>query len=417
MSNNNGYMTEIDLSYATAKVDLDDAATYHHQDQHSFSYMPPSHAMIQDIDSIIYNQHEQQQQQQQGNNHTSGTNVVVRTATPGIACLPKQEPGLYNTSNSDMMGSCTTPAQQLLPMMVGNNNHCGGAMDMDTTTRMMATSTSGTTNSSSPSSTWTPSASPTATASAPLASLNGPILLLHSSSTSNYANTTTNSATKPNNSRSPFHNHQYPLTSNQSDSMGYHSPMPTFHHQPQHLSNSTSTSTASHSSNLFATAYPIMTTSASAPTSMTSTTGGESSPILQQHTSTYQMSPHPMHDITKEYDSGSQEPQQAQSNASTASNTELRRQIHIQSEQKRRAQIKDGFEELRNELPSCLNKKMSKVALLHRTVQHIQHLKSTQVTILGELERLMNENDHLRKFQESVMQKQNSTKTYHNNPM
>lgn len=49
------------------------------------------------------------------------------------------------------------------------------------------------------------------------------------------------------------------------------------------------------------------------------------------------------------------------------SSTEIRRQIHIQSEQKRRAQIKDGFEELRNELPTCLNKKMSKVALLHRS--------------------------------------------------
>ncbi|KAI8886276.1 HLH-domain-containing protein [Backusella circina FSU 941] len=85
---------------------------------------------------------------------------------------------------------------------------------------------------------------------------------------------------------------------------------------------------------------------------------------------------------------------------------ELRRQIHIQSEQKRRAQIKDGFEELRNELPTCLNKKMSKVALLHRTVQHIQHLKDTQVSILSELERLVHENEQLRKFQESVLQKQ-----------
>lgn len=47
--------------------------------------------------------------------------------------------------------------------------------------------------------------------------------------------------------------------------------------------------------------------------------------------------------------------------------TELRRQIHIQSEQKRRAQIKDGFEDLRTELPACLNKKMSKVTLLHRS--------------------------------------------------
>ncbi|KAI8877011.1 HLH-domain-containing protein [Backusella circina FSU 941] len=86
--------------------------------------------------------------------------------------------------------------------------------------------------------------------------------------------------------------------------------------------------------------------------------------------------------------------------------TELRRQIHIQSEQKRRAQIKDGFEELRSELPTCLNKKMSKVALLHRTVQHIQHLKETQVSILSELEKLVHENEQLRKFQESVLQKQ-----------
>ncbi|KAI8993388.1 hypothetical protein BDB01DRAFT_832211 [Pilobolus umbonatus] len=85
---------------------------------------------------------------------------------------------------------------------------------------------------------------------------------------------------------------------------------------------------------------------------------------------------------------------------------ELRRQIHIQSEQKRRAQIKDGFEDLRTQLPACLNKKMSKVTLLHRTVQHIQHLKSTQMTILAELERLVQENEQLRNFQQSVLQKQ-----------
>ena len=46
---------------------------------------------------------------------------------------------------------------------------------------------------------------------------------------------------------------------------------------------------------------------------------------------------------------------------------EVRRQIHIQSEQKRRAQIKDGFEELRQHLPGCVNKKMSKAALLHKS--------------------------------------------------
>lgn len=48
---------------------------------------------------------------------------------------------------------------------------------------------------------------------------------------------------------------------------------------------------------------------------------------------------------------------------------ELRRQIHIQSEQRRRAQIKDGFDELRKHLPGCNNKKMSKAALLTRSKQ------------------------------------------------
>ncbi|KAI8076630.1 uncharacterized protein B0P05DRAFT_511576 [Gilbertella persicaria] len=91
---------------------------------------------------------------------------------------------------------------------------------------------------------------------------------------------------------------------------------------------------------------------------------------------------------------------------------EVRRQIHIQSEQKRRAQIKDGFEELRQHLPGCVNKKMSKAALLHRTVQHLQHLKRNQASLLTELERMMNENEQLRKFQESVLQKQALERMY-----
>lgn len=91
---------------------------------------------------------------------------------------------------------------------------------------------------------------------------------------------------------------------------------------------------------------------------------------------------------------------------------EVRRQIHIQSEQKRRAQIKDGFEELRQHLPGCVNKKMSKAALLHRTVQHLQHLKRNQTSLLAELERMMAENEQLRKFQESVLQKQALERMY-----
>ncbi|KXN72946.1 HLH-domain-containing protein, partial [Conidiobolus coronatus NRRL 28638] len=67
---------------------------------------------------------------------------------------------------------------------------------------------------------------------------------------------------------------------------------------------------------------------------------------------------------------------------------EIRRQIHIQSEQKRRAQIKDGFEELRKQLPNCNNKQISKAAILHKTVAHLHHLKGTQVVLLTEIERL-----------------------------
>jgi hypothetical protein len=92
---------------------------------------------------------------------------------------------------------------------------------------------------------------------------------------------------------------------------------------------------------------------------------------------------------------------------------EMRRQIHIQSEQKRRAQISDGFQELRQHLPGCINKKMSKAALLHRTVQHLQHLKNNQSSLLTELERLVNENEQLKKFQDSVLQKQALERMYH----
>ncbi|KAI8055479.1 hypothetical protein BDF22DRAFT_742066 [Syncephalis plumigaleata] len=50
------------------------------------------------------------------------------------------------------------------------------------------------------------------------------------------------------------------------------------------------------------------------------------------------------------------------------------------SEQKRRAQIKDGFEHLREQIPSCNGSK-----------------KHTNLTLLAELERLSAENDRLRK--------------------
>ncbi|CAO3631657.1 unnamed protein product [Mucor hiemalis] len=76
---------------------------------------------------------------------------------------------------------------------------------------------------------------------------------------------------------------------------------------------------------------------------------------------------------------------------------ELRRQIHIQSEQKRRAQIKDGFDILKNHLPGCANKKMSKATLLTRTVQQLEHMKKMQSELLAEVERLAEENVKLKR--------------------
>ncbi|KAI9597926.1 hypothetical protein BDF19DRAFT_433045 [Syncephalis fuscata] len=81
-----------------------------------------------------------------------------------------------------------------------------------------------------------------------------------------------------------------------------------------------------------------------------------------------------------------------------ALNAELRRQIHIQSEQKRRAQIKDGFEHLREQLPNCGgSKKVSKATILSKTVLFIQQLKHSHITLLAEVERLNAENERLKK--------------------
>lgn len=75
---------------------------------------------------------------------------------------------------------------------------------------------------------------------------------------------------------------------------------------------------------------------------------------------------------------------------------EMRRQIHIQSEQKRRAQIKDGFEELRRHLPACINKKLSKATILSKTVLYLQQLRTNQNALVMEVERLRQENERLR---------------------
>ncbi|KAL1918372.1 uncharacterized protein VTP21DRAFT_3032 [Calcarisporiella thermophila] len=86
------------------------------------------------------------------------------------------------------------------------------------------------------------------------------------------------------------------------------------------------------------------------------------------------------------------------------SSAELRRQTHIQSEQKRRAEIKDGFEILRKQLPGCINKKLSKAALLQKTIQHLQHLQRIQRDLLVTADRMARENQELRsRLQEALL--------------
>lgn len=76
--------------------------------------------------------------------------------------------------------------------------------------------------------------------------------------------------------------------------------------------------------------------------------------------------------------------------------SEARRQIHIRSEQKRRTQIKNGFDELQTYLPGCQNKKLSKAVLLSRTVQQLKHMQKIQDDLITEVEKLLKENSMLR---------------------
>ncbi|CAO3589889.1 unnamed protein product [Absidia cylindrospora] len=432
MAKANAYMNDYNLSFGNTKVNFND---FYHQDQGTFDYNPTSHSLIQDMDSLMYTQ-------QPGPNDTTLTDMV--TAAPGMVYLNQNEQGVYTSPNSDMVGSCTTSAQNTLPTMTGSSS--SSTMESDTTNMIMTASTSVTTSTSTstssppPSSTWTPSASPSSTSSASLACMNGPLLLPVSSSTSSNDPSFLSSLSPSlsmgtsvdamnyisNNHNNTTTTGQQQQQQQQQSSDAYPSPMPTYHQQHHSASNDhmfspTFMPSSSHRSSLISiksprttASLPTMTTSTSAPTAMMSTNDAQTPSSEFQHSMDFKLSPQPIHETEKDQDSLPMDHSQTQSNVPTSTNTEIRRQIHIQSEQKRRAQIKDGFEDLRNELPSCLNKKMSKVALLQRTVQHIQHLKSTQITILGELERLMNENEHLKKFQENVIQRPGSVKSYQN---
>ncbi|KAF0536885.1 mlx-interacting protein [Gigaspora margarita] len=74
------------------------------------------------------------------------------------------------------------------------------------------------------------------------------------------------------------------------------------------------------------------------------------------------------------------------------SHTEYRREIHIQSERNRRAEIKDGFEELRRQLPATYTgRKMKLITIVNFLCKAVSHLKNQprkESFLLDEINRL-----------------------------
>lgn len=81
--------------------------------------------------------------------------------------------------------------------------------------------------------------------------------------------------------------------------------------------------------------------------------------------------------------------------------TEVRRQLHIQCEQKRRRVIKDGFDEMRQEIPGCGTKKMSKAQILTKSLEFVRQVKQEKAWMEQECERLRAELHNVKQYYES----------------
>ncbi|KAH9982760.1 hypothetical protein BGW80DRAFT_1453584 [Lactifluus volemus] len=92
-------------------------------------------------------------------------------------------------------------------------------------------------------------------------------------------------------------------------------------------------------------------------------------------------------------------------NAPAASNEvrreEIRRQ-RIESEQRRRDELRDGYRRLKDALPVS-NQKSSKVSLLDRATTHIKYLEMTQQQLQTRLQQAENETSRLRQVNEALM--------------
>jgi hypothetical protein len=80
---------------------------------------------------------------------------------------------------------------------------------------------------------------------------------------------------------------------------------------------------------------------------------------------------------------------------------EIRRQ-RIESEQRRRDELRDGYRRLKDVLPVS-NQKSSKVSLLDRATTHIKYLEVNQQQMLQKIQELEAETQRLRNINETLM--------------
>ncbi|KAA1471375.1 hypothetical protein DENSPDRAFT_112088 [Dentipellis sp. KUC8613] len=88
-------------------------------------------------------------------------------------------------------------------------------------------------------------------------------------------------------------------------------------------------------------------------------------------------------------------------NSNEVRREEIRRQ-RIESEQRRRDELRDGYRRLKDALPVS-NQKSSKVSLLDRATTHIKYLEMTQQQLQTRLQQAENETQRLRQVNEALM--------------
>ncbi|CAG8797208.1 36191_t:CDS:2 [Gigaspora margarita] len=93
--------------------------------------------------------------------------------------------------------------------------------------------------------------------------------------------------------------------------------------------------------------------------------------------------------LNRSFDNSSLDGDDSEFTSSTFSLAKFRHRKNIQSEQKRRAEINNSFEELCRQLPSTYTRrKMSTAELLQKAVSHIKNQSSKESFFLNEINRL-----------------------------